>query len=207
MVGAKLIGLWAAAALALLAFASGAGAAEAGPGGSVTLELRGTHGYRVFVLAGQRPSQAQGKVAILVDKPSSHVTYAAPATVTPTSLEADLGEVGRIALQLQPTGVRQTDRDCDGKAVEYEGATWVGEFDLRGEEGFTTASATSLPFSLQPVFRLLCGMSIVGSHTGGSGAVLHIGSSGPPPRLDLSARTNGPGRAVEVSATVRERQG
>lgn len=204
MAGARSIGIWVAVALALLASASPV--AAKGPGGSVVLEARGSHGYSLLVIAGARPGQAEGQIAVLVEKPHTFVAYGAPATVTPTSLEADLGEVGHIALQLQPSGVKRTARDCRGKPVEYEGGSWVGEFEIRGEEGFTTASATRLPFTVKPFLRLICS-SIGGGHSRGNAAFLQVGANDPASHLSLSAWTEGPGKAVGVTASIREQRG
>ena len=146
----------------------------------------------------------------MVDKANRSATYAAPATISESSLEADLGSAGHISLQLRPDGTQRTAHDCEGKPLRYEGATWVGEFEFHGEEGYTTVSATRLPFSLQPTFRLLCGGALTELHAGGeglAGASLHIGSRGSQPRVGVSARTNGPGKAVELMASIDEQDG
>jgi hypothetical protein len=149
-------------------------------------------------------------MGLFVEGPRGGAAYAAPATVTATSVEADLGPLGHIALDLNQSGAQRTAHSrCDHHTVRYEGGTWVGEFAFRGEHGYTTAEATSLPYRLEPLLDLLC--SGVGySHTGGdqvAGAGLDVGASNDGRRVKLSAHTNGPGKAVEVSASIHEQHG
>jgi hypothetical protein len=207
-----LIGVWAAVVLAALVCAGGAaGAGESSPGRVVALELQGTHGYSLLALVGVSPGKRQGRAVVFVDRPGAAVVYGAPATLTETSVQADLGPVGHISLELQLSGVKRTVHSrCDKEPVSYESATWVGEFEFRGEEGYTTASATSLPFEVRPLLDLICAGVTSELHVGGDdlpGAGLSIGSRGKQPRVKVSARTNAPGKPVEVSARIREQRG
>lgn len=89
------------------------------------------------------PAQAadnRGDIAIIVRRGGAGVVYAALTTVSPTKLEADLDALGRISLDIVPTGVEKTLRSrCGGETVTFE----KGTFEFRGEEGFTEVTAGS----------------------------------------------------------------
>lgn len=211
MVGARLIGVWAAVALALLALAGGAAAAtQSFPPGLWSFKLRGTNGYSLGVLAGARPGSSAGEVQIFVGGPGGRAFYQAPASVSKTTLEADLGSLGRITLRAEPSGeVRTFASSCDASPWRYEPVSYVGEVDFRGEEGYTQASATSASLLVKPIVESQC--VVYGElHVGGegiAGAGLHIGSRHGKPRVQLSARTNGPRAATYLSASIREQRG
>jgi hypothetical protein len=213
--GARLIGVWAAVALALLVMLAGAGGAGAAtqpfPPGLWAFELPATHGYSVGVLAGSELATSDGEVQIEVfGGGRDRVTYRAPATVSETALDADLGSLGRIALRAERSGLeRRFQPRCDTPPYRYEPVTYVGEVEFRGEEGYVDATASRLPLLVKPVVESQC--LIYGEiHVGGEGAAgagLHIGSRRGAPRVQVSARTNGPGKVVELSASITERRG
>ena len=98
----------------------GAGAAEPARGGGVEFELKATNGYSIMVIAGWNPQVPDGAVALFVSNGRGAVTYEAPAGVdaTVTTIEADLGSLGHISLQAQPTGVKRMARSsCDKRPV------------------------------------------------------------------------------------------
>jgi hypothetical protein len=178
-------------------------------GGAVAFRLQGSHGYSIFVLVGARPGEAVGEAVVLVGKPHEQAVYEAPATFTEAGIEADLGALGKIALTAQPTGTERTAHPQCGKPVRYEAVSYVGSFEFRGEGGYTTASATRLPMLVTPLLNFVCSATITGKSGGPnlSGAGLHVGSRGQPPHLSLLARTNGPGKAVGLSASLQEQHG
>jgi hypothetical protein len=61
--------------------------------------LQASNGYDLLALAGEAPEGGEGWTGLFLMKGDHHsvVTYAAPATVTPKTIDADLGELGRIS--------------------------------------------------------------------------------------------------------------
>src|SRR5690349_17277286 len=93
----------AAAALSILAPAAAAeGEPETGAFGS--LFLKGTNGYSAIVLAVSKPQFKQGQAVVLVGRGGETVFYLVPAKVTATTIDADFGPVGEIAVEFQPSG-------------------------------------------------------------------------------------------------------
>jgi hypothetical protein len=194
--------------LALPTAAASAAGSESG-GGGAAFRLQGTHGYAITVLAGVRPGETVGQVVLFVGKPHAEAVYGAPATITASGIEADLGSLGEISLAARPTGVQHTAHPHCGKPIRYEGVSYVGKFEFRGEAGYTRATATNLPGLVEPLLNLICGVSVGGESSGPGlpGASLHLSSQGGAPDVSLLARTNGPRKAVSLSASMRERRG
>jgi len=210
VVGARLIGVWAAVALVLLAFASAAAGAEKSRGGAVAFELQGTNGYSLFILAGWNPQVPNGAMTIFVGNGRGNAVYGAPASVDEEGIEADLGRLGRISLRAERSGETSTAwSQCDKRhPIEYEPVTYLGEFEFRGEGGHTEASATRLPMRIQPLADIVCGAPGVSVYSGGwtPGAELRAVRHG---RADVrvKADSNAPGKPVRLSASIFERRG
>lgn len=210
MVGTKLIGGWVAVALALLTFAGGAAGTETQPfpPDLWSFQVQGTHGYIIWAVAGEDSRSSRGEIQIFAGNRHGRVIYTAPASVSESTLQADLGALGRVALEAKPTGVEKVVRSSCDTSFSYEPVRYVGEFRFKGEEAYTGASANSLSLRLKPLIEGPC-LVYEELKLGGPapGAGLHIGSGGRPPRVEASARTNGPGKPVEVSASIREERG
>lgn len=189
--------------------ASAAGEEETGGFGAFRLD--GTHGYEVTVLANSRPYFKHGEVLVLVTGRTSAVVYFAPAKVTTTEIEADLGPIGRITVAFQPEGEPERIRSScsDGGSGKVQPGSWVGTVDLTGEEGFTHAEGTRLKSTVSPFLDLVCGSTIsIGETTGQGipGARLVARSATKKRSLFLQVNQNRPSGPVRVEASVEERR-
>lgn len=125
-------------------------------GFGTTFELQGTNGYEIWVAAYSRRRDGEGWIAISVGGKHAFTTYRAPARVrgeaardtTATSIEADLGKLGRVDLLLDRSGREESFRyRCGGPKATYEPGVYEGTFDFEGEGGYTRATASSIPFA------------------------------------------------------------
>jgi hypothetical protein len=203
--------LWALiVALALCVPATASAAGEEETGGFGAFRLHGTHGYEVTVVASSRPHFKHGEVLVLVTGRTSTVIYFAPATVTTTEIEADLGPIGRISVAFKPEGKpERTPSGCgDGDSGEVQPGSWVGTVDLTGEEGFTHAEETHLKSIVSPFIDIVCGSVIrIAEPTGKGipGARLVARSATKKRSLFLQVNQNRPDGPVRVEASVEER--
>lgn len=145
--------------------------------------------------------------------PKQHalVAYSTPATVTDTTIEADLGELGRISVTRVPIGRTKSVRICHrGPKRQIEVERYEGTIEFHGEEGFTDVSATSAPLESTP----LC-FSHDGNEGGGKrpdkvlpGARLDVEKyRGHQYRLEFDAVKERPGARTKVSVEVEEHRG
>ena len=107
------------ALLAVLAVAATASAKSlsAPPG----FRLQASDGYSLSVLASGNPESGRGDVLVFVHRRNSAVLYATHALVTETSIEADLGPVGRIDVDFVPSGKAKTERpECGGQPFTFD---------------------------------------------------------------------------------------
>ena len=90
----------------------------------------------------------------LINGRRSAVTYAAPATVTASSIDADLGSLGRISVTRTTTGETRTVRaGCKPESTkQVETENYEGTIEFHGEEGFADVSATRAPL----VHEIVC---------------------------------------------------
>lgn len=189
--------------------ASGAGEPDTGGYGAFVLE--GSNGYRVIVLANSGRGYRNGEVLILISRKGSFVSYYAPATVTDTRIQADLGALGRIDLEFAPSGSKGTVRSqCDPQdKLTYDKGAYVGAVELHGEEGYTEVSATRV--SPWPRFFLDFGCSTVGYGEffgpGLPGARLIARTQTSGGNLALQVNQNRPGARVSLIASTEERRG
>lgn len=133
---------------------------------SMHFSLRGSHGYRILVYATSyaedeiERQEAPGEVSVFAIKGRQQfATYRAAATVTETGLEADLGTLGRIDLDLRMSGKEGRVRapaPCNGSTEGFEKGVYRGTFEFRGEEGFTNVRASRIPVSPQAIVNLIC---------------------------------------------------
>jgi hypothetical protein len=82
---------------------------EEDTGGFGAFRLKGTHGFSILVLAFSKPHFKHGEAIVwATNKRNASVIYLAPATVTATTIDADLGAVGEISLAFEPSGSPET---------------------------------------------------------------------------------------------------
>lgn len=198
------------AAMALVAAPAGAeGEPDTGAFGS--FRLKGTNGYSILVIALSRRQFRNGEALVIVGKRGASVLYLAHAQVTPTTIDADLGQVGRISVQFEPSGPpERVHASCkEGGSIAFEPGAWVGEIDIEGEEGFTRARRTRVKSIPSPFLDFGCGTIGIGE-TGGDGvrgAKLVARSATRKRAIYLQVNKNHKSARVRVEASMEERHG
>jgi hypothetical protein len=139
---------------------------------------------------------------------ASAVLYFARATVTDTSIKADLGSVGKIDVNFVPSGEARRERPaCGGKPVAVDSGRYAGTIEFHGEQGYSEAHASGAPGDAKFVLSLVCGESHDEGFGGHSpGALLRAHSRGGA-RFEFEARKNSPSRVARFSASISERRG
>jgi hypothetical protein len=141
--------------------------------------------------------------------PHAVVLYLAPAVIGPTSIDADLGAIGRIDIDFVSSGKSRTEHsDCDGKPVLVDTGRYEGTIDLVGEEGYSEVHAGSARGDAKGVLNLVCsgGPESEGSGGHSPGArltVVHRRGR----RFEFSAMKNSPTRPARFNASVSEHRG
>ena len=170
-----------AAAAPATAFASQA------PVVPLSFQMQGTNGYAIFVFGIQPQDGRPGSVQIVARKGDMGVTYSAPATVTETSIAANLGALGVISVSFHPSGQPITRSfKCAEQKIEVATGSYEGTIAFHGEEGYTAAEATSVPGDIRPLLAATCTFGVSG---GGSpnlrGAELFIRNPELGPRFSV----------------------
>jgi hypothetical protein len=175
------------------------------PGG---FRLGASNGYTLDVLSVHKPETERGEVLVLAHARRSAVLYFAHAMVSDTSIEADLGAVGRIDVDFVSSGRERTERSkCGGKSVAVDSGDYVGTIDFSGEQGYSEAHATTVRGDAQFALSLVCGKSGDEGFGGHSpGALLRAHNRGST-RFEFEARKNGPSRPARFNASIHERRG
>lgn len=139
------------------------------------------------------------------------MTYAAPAQLSATSIEADLGSLGKVSLAVAPSGRKRPLRTgCgDGRTVSYEPPAYTGSFEFHGEEGYTDAASAS-PRDFTRFFAWIAcpgrgSGEIRGGGVPGARLLLHGGRGGA--RFHLQANENHPGARVRFEIATSEKRG
>jgi hypothetical protein len=178
---------------------------------SAVLKVKASNGYTILVLASSERVDGRGQAGLIVYGRGGSATYAAPAIVTATRLDADLGALGRISLEIAPTGRKKTLRSrCEGESesLSYEPRLYSGAFEFHGEEGYADVStAAPREYARFPLY-FLCGVSTSGETSGADlpGARLRLrarsGSSG----LSLQANKNRQGARTRFEVRTHEKR-
>jgi protein-S-isoprenylcysteine O-methyltransferase Ste14 len=179
--------------------------------GFAVFKLEASHGYSILGFASSERLDGRGDIGLIVYRRGSAVSYSAPATVTPTRLEADLGPLGRISADLLPGGKKETLHSRCGKndVHGFERRIYRGTFAFHGEEGYADAVATQLPEDAEFQLDVLC-VGAGGGEVSGAGlpgARLHSFSRRADRRLSVQLNKNRPGKATVFSASLAERRG
>lgn len=178
------------------------------PGYAANFRLDGSNGYSIEVGAHSVPEEEEERVFISVARKGSSAFYIAPVRMTATTIQADLGSLGKIDLHLNPSGRKRTiPIKCGrGDTFTYEPGVYEGVLEFNGEEGYTEVSASQLP--LRPLLTSFCG--------GGSGSGEVSGPGVPGARLrgvsyahgrtlSFQVNKNRPGARTVYEASLRER--
>ena len=205
--------VFAAVLVATVACSGGAAQAvgEFDTGGFGSFHAKASNGYKMTVWAGSEPEYRSGQIVIWLVRRGASVIYVAPARVTDTEIEADLGELGRIDLRFEPTGrMMRAAPVCEPDSKQrIEEGSYVGEFEFHGEEGFSELRATSLRFDLHPFIDFVCGGAGTGETRGPGlpGARLLAKAARDGAKVLLRVIQNRPGAPVEVEASLKEKRG
>jgi hypothetical protein len=196
-------------AIVTLSISGPAVALDADRKGFAIFRLAGSNGYSIIGIAASERADGRGDVALLVGGKRSSVTYAAPALITPTRLEADLGPLGRISLVISPTGAKRTVRSrCGGEPTTYETHVYRGSFEFNGEAGYTEASAVTL-HEWGGLHAGLC-PGVSRGEIGGEGlpgARLRLRRGSGHDRFDLQVNKNRPSARTRLEVELREKRG
>lgn len=121
------------------------------------LKLESSNGYHLGLSASSEALGIPAEVSIYVETRRSAALYRVPATVTATTIQADLGPFGEVDLALRGSGREKTIRiRCsNGQKYPYETGVWEGVVDFRGEGGYVRGRATRLP--VLPDITSYCG--------------------------------------------------
>lgn len=165
--------------------------------------LEASNGYTLYVNGfGLR---RRGTLAVTAAKKGREVNYEAPATITETSIQADLGALGEISVEFRRSHRAATVR-CgkEGEPIRFDSGSWVGTIDFHGEEGFTDVEAGSARgYVEQALLGPFCGGGIVeGSSERARGAALYVRNPGLGP--ELTVYKHRPGAAALVIAYLSE---
>jgi hypothetical protein len=202
------MGIGLAIALAALLAPGHAAAVDSDLKHLFVFEVEASNGYSIFALASNQRADGRGEVVLIVSGKHAGAVYTAPAQLTATSLEADLGALGSISIESIPSGKRRSFRTrCEeGSKVSYEPQRYRGNFEFHGEEGYTEAASGAPRERIPRLYQAECltdsSLEVGGDDVPGAGLRLHSGRGGL--KLDLTARKNGPGKRTQLRVGVRE---
>jgi hypothetical protein len=200
--------------VATLAFVPGpAGATDSDLKSAAAFKLKASNGYSIFALASSQRADGRGEIVLFVSREQSVATYLAPATVTKARIEADLGALGKIALDVVPSGRQEKVRPpcrTEPRVVDFEPQSYRGSFEFHGEEGYAEAVSSSPREYNRALLGLICG-SVGRGETSGQdlhGARLRLHARHGSFRLNLQANKTRPGARSRFEVeTHEERQG
>jgi hypothetical protein len=210
-IAAALVGLAALLCASSLA-PSGAAALDSDLKHAATFRLKASNGYEILAFAASEHADGRGEIWLIVVRRNAAAFYLAPAKLTATSVEADLGRLGEISLEVVPSGRTKRVRSrCEGEepvTLSFEPESYRGIFEFHGEEGFTEATSTSPREATRLSLGLICG-SVSGGETSGAmfpGARLRLRSHRGSFRLDLQANKNRPGARTRFEVETHEKR-
>lgn len=152
-----------------------------------SFQLQGTNGYTIVVFAVRPRAGRPGSVQIIARKGHMSVTYSAPATVTETSIAADLGALGGISVSFHPDAQLVTKSfKCAGQEVEVAVGNYEGTIAFHGEEGYTEVETTSVPGDVRPLLAAACNLGVgSGGSSNPRGAELFVRNPALGPRFSV----------------------
>jgi len=210
--GARLVAIavLSAALASALCAPSLAAALDSDLKGFAVFRLEASHGYSILGFASSERRDGRGDIGLVVYRRGSAVSYSAPAIVTPTRLEEDLGALGEIVVDIAPSDKKKKLRSrCGGGVRTVQPDLYRGRFEFHGEEGYTDAVATRATEDAQFLLDIICPGGGGGEVSGAGlpGARLHSFARHGDRRLSLQLNKNRPGKATVFSATLAERRG
>jgi hypothetical protein len=172
----------------------------------VGFKLRASDGYTLSVIAFEDARTERGIVLLLMRSRRAHVFYSVKASVGPTSIEADLGAIGRIDVDFVPSGQSRTERSLCGDPIQVDSGRYEGTIDLEGEEGYSEVHAISARGDATLALNFLCpgGPKVIGYGGHSPGALLTVKQR--PRQLEFTAMKNSPTRPARFTASISERR-
>jgi hypothetical protein len=173
--------------------------------------VEASNGYDILALASNERADGQGDVVLIVSRGNASVFYVAPAMLTATSIEADLGRLGEVSLDVVPSGkTRKLRTRCQGEGpetVSFEPQSYRGSFEFHGEEGFTEATTSSPTEYTRFFFDLVCAGGVGGESHGARlpGAALGLRSHRGSSHLRLQVNKNRPSARTRFEVETREK--
>ncbi len=120
-------------------------------------KVSGTNGYSLFVIGIAAHKGEPASVAVFVTGKRAGAIYDAPASVTKTSMQANFGALGEIAVTFHPSGkAKRVQPSCGGRSVAFDSGSYEGAIRFNGEEGFTSVEATSAKGDLGFLLDIVC---------------------------------------------------
>ncbi|HEY5053567.1 MAG TPA: hypothetical protein VII45_09190 [Solirubrobacterales bacterium] len=172
-------------------------------------KLKASNGYTIAGVALENPKDGSGVLLLGVGRKGASVLYEIPATVTATSIDADLGRLGAIDVHFVPTGGTTTERStCGGRPVSFDSGDYIGRIDFEGELGYTRLHLTRARGEIQGLLSLLCAAGrsegIGGRAPGARLTARRRGSEAP---FEFAARKNSPTGRADFAVSIDERSG
>ena len=171
--------------------------------------LGAANGYTLSVLGLRNPSTHRGTILLAMRSHHGEALYSAPASIGPTSIEADLGALGSIDVDFVSSGQTREERStCGGKPVPVDAGRYEGTIEFNGEDGYSQVHGSSARGEARMALSLGCVGDSPSEGTGGHapGARLTVRHRGFP-RFEFSVIKNSPTRPARFSASIEERRG
>lgn len=165
--------------------------------------LEGSNGYTVYVVGMPGYGKRSGGLLVYAHVKGRTVRYQAPAVVSEESIEADLGELGRVSVTFHRSG-RPISAVCGDREIRFDSGSYEGMISFHGEEGYTSVEATTVPGDINFLLSL-CDEGVWFSEGGAGrprGAELYVRNPGLGQGLSLTKRR--PGAAASIVAWMRE---
>lgn len=125
----------------------------------VQLGVRASNGYKIRVTATRVGDRHRAQV--VVGRGGTVATYRVPARIRRTMLRVNLGAFGRIDLRFhaREREAEESQPGCFGRPPTAETGFFDGHLRFRGEDGYTSVSATRAHGEVWSAFRETCELS------------------------------------------------
>ncbi len=171
--------------------------------------LKTSNGYSMFVFGVQAGEGRPSAAGIYVTDKDGGAGYSVPAAVTETSIQADFGALGEIAVTFHPSGQARTVHPACAKkrSVSFDSGYYEGVIDFHGEERYTDVEASRARGDLGFLLNVICpGMSGESGSSFLPGAELNVGACGPQPGPHLMVVKNRPKAPAHFEASFSEKR-